>query len=171
MYSFGGAWVAQSLSVYLQLRSWSQGPGIEPCIGLLAQREGKRLTTEPPRHPQKTRLIFTTVPCFFFVFFSLSIPDPSFPSERSRLGRSSQTMPVHIELTLQDWFLDLYFLQLYLLANPHVKITRLSLVLHNTRIDLLVCLISDQRTGTGSPETDPYVSGHLTDDRRGSAEQ
>jgi len=33
-----GAWVAQSLRVCLQLRSWSQGPGIKPHIGLPAQR-------------------------------------------------------------------------------------------------------------------------------------
>jgi len=35
---FGGAWVAQLSSVCLQLRSWSQSPGIEPCIGLPAQQ-------------------------------------------------------------------------------------------------------------------------------------
>ena len=28
-----GTWVAQLLSICLRLRSWSQGPGIEPCIG------------------------------------------------------------------------------------------------------------------------------------------
>ena len=32
-------WVAQSLGICLQLRSWLQGPGIKPCIGLPGQRE------------------------------------------------------------------------------------------------------------------------------------
>ena len=30
-------WLSQ-LSIWLQLRSWSQGPGIKPCIGLCAQQ-------------------------------------------------------------------------------------------------------------------------------------
>ena len=33
-----GAWVAQRLSVCLQLRAWSHGPGIEPHIRLPARR-------------------------------------------------------------------------------------------------------------------------------------
>ena len=32
-----GAWVAQWIKGCLQLRSWSQDPGIEPHIGLSAQ--------------------------------------------------------------------------------------------------------------------------------------
>lgn len=52
-----------------------------------------------------------------------------------------------------------------------LKSPALSLVLCDTVTDLFICLISDQRNGTGSPESDPDVSGHQTDDRGGSAEQ
>ena len=36
MVYFWGAWMAQWLSICPQLRSWSWGPGIQSCIGLLA---------------------------------------------------------------------------------------------------------------------------------------
>ena len=35
---YTGTWVAQSIKHLLQLRSWSQVPGIRPCIGLPTQR-------------------------------------------------------------------------------------------------------------------------------------
>lgn len=35
---FRGAWVAQSVKVWLRLTSWSQGSGIEPHVGLPAHR-------------------------------------------------------------------------------------------------------------------------------------
>ena len=34
--SDGGTWLAQWLSICLWLRSWSQSPGIKPCIGFLS---------------------------------------------------------------------------------------------------------------------------------------
>lgn len=52
-----------------------------------------------------------------------------------------------------------------------LKSPALSLVLCDTVTDLFICLISDQRNGTGSPESDPDIYGHWTDDRGGSAEQ
>lgn len=52
-----------------------------------------------------------------------------------------------------------------------LKSRDLRLVLHTTRVDLFVYLISDQRNGAESPVPDPCVSRHLIYDRGGTAEQ
>lgn len=63
-------------------------------------------------------------------------------------------------------FFNFTYWQILVLKSPD-----LSVVLFDTVTGLFICLISDQRNGTGSPEPDPDISGHLTDDRGGSAEQ
>lgn len=92
-------------------------------------------------------------------------------SEQPGRGHPAQTsLPMlsllHTVGSLVYVFLNFTYRHIFML-----KLLDLRLVIHGTIIGLFSYLISHERNGTVSPETDSSVSGHLIYDREGTAEQ